>query len=273
MWSMKAYYKIGELSKIYDIGKDSLMYYEELGILKPSRDSNGYRLYSISDIWKLNLIKELRTLDVPMKRIKNYVDFRTVQNTKEMLYEEVELIDERIEELLRHKNNIQARLHNIEEVMKETAINQIREVYLPKRKAVILSADITRDADVDILMQKLQKEYETQFDIIGKKSIGAIFDQQAIENHQYNLFESVFCLLDEEEENYQLILEEGHYLVYTYRGPYKDNGLYIEEMLHYMDKKQYKPIGKTLEIYKIDIHETALEDEFTTEIQIPYEKK
>ena len=57
---MKDYYKIGEISKIYGIGRDSLMYYEEIGILNPFRDSNGYRLYSITDIWKLNLIKELR---------------------------------------------------------------------------------------------------------------------------------------------------------------------------------------------------------------------
>ncbi|MDL0195921.1 MerR family DNA-binding transcriptional regulator, partial [Clostridioides difficile] len=35
---MKDYYKIGEISKIYGIGRDSLMYYEEIGILRPVRD-------------------------------------------------------------------------------------------------------------------------------------------------------------------------------------------------------------------------------------------
>ena len=42
---MKDYYKIGEISKIYGIGRDSLMYYEDIGILKPFRDKNGYRMY------------------------------------------------------------------------------------------------------------------------------------------------------------------------------------------------------------------------------------
>ncbi|HBL5898494.1 TPA: MerR family DNA-binding transcriptional regulator, partial [Clostridioides difficile] len=37
---MKDYYKIGEISKIYGIGRDSLMYYEEIGILRPVRDIN-----------------------------------------------------------------------------------------------------------------------------------------------------------------------------------------------------------------------------------------
>ena len=56
---MKDYYKIGEISEMYDMSRDSLMYYEKLGIIEPTREDNGYRLYSVSDIWRLNLIKEL----------------------------------------------------------------------------------------------------------------------------------------------------------------------------------------------------------------------
>ncbi len=37
---MKNYYKISEISKLYNIGPDSLRYYEQLGILKPKRDTN-----------------------------------------------------------------------------------------------------------------------------------------------------------------------------------------------------------------------------------------
>ena len=47
---MKEYYKIGEISKLYSIGTDSLGYYEEIGILKPKRDDNGYRMYSINAV-------------------------------------------------------------------------------------------------------------------------------------------------------------------------------------------------------------------------------
>ena len=82
---MKDYYKIGEISKIYGIGRDSLMYYEDIGILKPFRDKNGYRMYKLSDIWRLNLIKELRSLNFPMKKIKEYLDDRNIESTKEIL--------------------------------------------------------------------------------------------------------------------------------------------------------------------------------------------
>ena len=54
---MKSYYKINEISKLYNIGVDSIRYYEELGILHPKRASNGYRQYTTHDIHRLTLTK------------------------------------------------------------------------------------------------------------------------------------------------------------------------------------------------------------------------
>ena len=69
---MKDYYKINEIARLYGIGVDSLRYYEKLGILKPRRDTNGYRLYNLKDMYKLNVIRDLRRLDFSMQQIKDY---------------------------------------------------------------------------------------------------------------------------------------------------------------------------------------------------------
>lgn len=61
---MKNYYKISEISKLYGIGVDSLRYYERLGILTPKRDTNGYRLYNLTDLYKLNIIRDLCNLTI-----------------------------------------------------------------------------------------------------------------------------------------------------------------------------------------------------------------
>lgn len=66
---MKNYYKINEISKLYNIGVDSLRYYEEIGILHPMRDKNRYRQYTTSDIYRLNMIRDLRNLGFSMKHI------------------------------------------------------------------------------------------------------------------------------------------------------------------------------------------------------------
>ncbi|MHC1750239.1 MAG: MerR family transcriptional regulator [Cellulosilyticaceae bacterium] len=273
MKKIKSYYKIGEISKIYGIGKDSLMYYEKLGILSPVREANGYRLYSLRDIWKLNLIKELRSLDFSMKRIKEYLDERTVEKTEEILNEEIKIIDDKIEELLNHKQNIESRLKSINVVKEQATLKGIKVTQMAERKALILNANITRDEDVDFLIQKLQKEYEEKFYILGNNNIGAIFNLDSINQGIYNEFKSVFCLLEDGDEIYNFKLPSAEYVVYSYRGSYINSKIALGEMFEFIKAKDYHIIGEPIEIYKIDIHETGLEKEFITEIQIPIRRQ
>ena len=266
---MKDYYKIGEISKIYGIGRDSLMYYEDIGILKPFRDKNGYRMYKLSDIWRLNLIKELRSLNFPMKKIKEYLDDRNIESTKEILNKEIILIDEKIEELLSYKQNIMKRLDTISYELKNLKLYEIELVYINKRKALELNANITKDEEFDFLIQKLQKDYENRFTILGNNNIGSSFCLDKIKQGIYNEFKSVFCFLEDEEEIYNIIFNEGYYLTLTYKGKYKNNKHYINKMFKYIEEKGYKIISDPIEIYKIDIHETEDINEFITEIQIP----
>lgn len=266
---MKEYYKIGEISKIYGIGRDSLMYYEELGILKPFRDNNGYRMYKISDIWILNLIKELRSLNFPMKKIKEYLDDRNIENTSKILNEEILLIDEKIEEFLQHKKNITKRLESIKEAQINLKLNHIELVHIGKRKALKLNADIKKDEEFDFLIQKLQKEYENRFSILGNNNIGSTFCLDKIKEGIYNEFKSVFCFLEEDEDIYNIIVDEGYYVTLTYKGTYKNNRYHLNDMFNYITDKGYKILRDPIEIYKIDIHETGNENEFITEIQIP----
>lgn len=266
---MKDYYKIGEISKIYGIGRDSLMYYEDIGILKPFRDKNGYRMYKLSDIWRLNLIKELRSLNFPMKKIKEYLDDRNIESTKEILNKEIILIDEKIEELLSYKQNIMKRLDTINDELRNLKLYEIDLVYINKRKALELNANVTKDEEFDFLIQKLQKDYENRFTILGNNNIGSSFCLDKIKQGIYNEFKSVFCFLEDEEEIYNIIFNEGYYLTLTYKGKYKNNKHYINKMFKYIEEKGYKIISDPIEIYKIDIHETEDINEFITEIQIP----
>ena len=266
---MKDYYKIGEISKIYGIGRDSLMYYEDIGILKPFRDKNGYRMYKLSDIWRLNLIKELRSLNFPMKKIKEYLDDRNIESTKKILNKEISLIDEKIEELLSYKQNIMKRLDTINDELRNLKLYEIDLVYINKRKALELNANITKDEEFDFLIQKLQKDYENRFTILGNNNIGSSFCLDKIKQGIYNEFKSVFCFLEDEEEIYNIIFNEGYYLTLTYKGEYKNNKHHINKMFKYIEERGYKIISDPIEIYKIDIHETEDINEFVTEIQIP----
>ncbi len=269
---MKDYYKIGEISKIYGFGKDSLIYYEEIGILKPDRDTNGYRMYSIQDIYRLNLIKELKGLGFSMKKIKEYLENRTLKTTEEILNEELSLTEIKIKELISQKNNIVNRLKSINESKKITDFENVELKYIKKRKAIELNANITRDEEFDFCVQKLQNEYEGRFDILGNNNIGSFFSEEALKKGMNNVFKSVFCLLDEDEEIYNITLEEGYYATFKYRGEYDENYKHLKKIEKFINENDLLAIGAPLEIYKIDIHETGNPEDFVTEIQVPVKK-
>ncbi len=266
---MKDYYTIGEISKIYDIGRDSLRYYEELGILNPLRDINGYRLYSMQDIWKLNVIKDLKNLDFSMKQIKAYLDDRTVESTKEMLNSQIHSIEKKIYELKKTQQNMSRRLENIESAYESSNLNTIEVIYIDERKALELNGKVSRDEEVDFLIKKLQKQHEDKLYLFGNKNIGATVSMEHIKNNIYNRYESVFFLLDSEDENYNLILDEGYYVTLIYRGSYEQSKIFIPRMLKFIEDNRFEVISGPIEIYKIDIHETSCTEEFITEIQIP----
>ena len=75
-------FKIGELSKLFDIGVDSIRYYEKVGILHPVRnDENNYRMYTIDDVRRLALIRELLGLSFSTDQIREYDEDRNVDST------------------------------------------------------------------------------------------------------------------------------------------------------------------------------------------------
>lgn len=71
----KKYLSIGDFSKLSDISRKNLIYYDTIGILKPIfTKENGYRYYSYNQLNEVSIIFALKDLDIPLKEIKNYLD-------------------------------------------------------------------------------------------------------------------------------------------------------------------------------------------------------
>ncbi|MEF9990463.1 MAG: MerR family transcriptional regulator [Romboutsia sp.] len=265
----RKYYKTGDLSKIYKLGRDSIKYYEKLGLLNPVRDSNSYRMYTIKDICNLNLIRELRSLDFSMQRIKEYIENRNIQSTKHMLKEEIELIEKKVDELNCHRNSLKNRLSSIEKCIEHTTFNRIELLYMNKRKALTVDSNVRFDENVDYLIQKLSEKFEDRFYILGNSNFGAVFNSESFSNNIFNNYKHTFYLLDENATNYNFILDEGYYVTYTYKGDYTQYCQVFDMLYKFIEINQYTILGDPIEIYKIDVYETSLEDEYVTQVQIP----
>ncbi len=64
--------RINQVEELVGITKKNIRFYEEQGLICPERDrNNGYREYNLEDVKKLNQIKLLRRLEVPIEEIRS----------------------------------------------------------------------------------------------------------------------------------------------------------------------------------------------------------
>lgn len=69
---MKEYYRIGEISQMFAIEISTLRYYDKVDLFKPTKVDlqSGYRYYHISQFSILAQIRTYRSLDIPIKTLK-----------------------------------------------------------------------------------------------------------------------------------------------------------------------------------------------------------
>lgn len=264
---MKNHYTISEISRLYGIGVDSLRYYERLGILHPQRGDNNYRLYNLKDMYKLNIIQDLRKLDFSMAQIREYLDSQTVDNTLDILHKEQALLDIQLQELKAKQQVIRDRISSLSSSGAIEADTFLLKT-LPKRLCVQLNARITRDEEMDFLIEKLLGKHEDKVRDLGNQTIGAFLSKEDLAKGISNVYNSVFFILDGETEEYDYALPAGQYLSYYYRGSYEQNARCLQHVLDYMKKNHLTAAGNPFELYEIDNRDTLKESEFLTEIQI-----
>ncbi len=264
---MKDYYKINEISKLYGIGADSLRYYERIGVLKPRRGENGYRLYSLKDIYKLNIIRDLRRLDFSMKQIKEYLDYQSIGNTLALLRNEQELIQKQLENLRTAKSAIRFRIDNLKALSEITAGSFMVKSF-PDRPCLQLNTEITRDEEADFAIKKLQWKHGNKVHDLGNQSIGAIPSMEDFYKGVYGVFHSVFFILEQKAKEYDFILPAGQYISYFYRGEYQQSPDRIREVLRYIKDNGKEILEGPYELYHIDNRYTMQPEEFLTEIQV-----
>ena len=105
----------GEFAKLCGVSKQTLLYYDRVGIFKPEYvRENGYRLYTYPQFETFNVIATLREMGTPIQEIKAYLDRRNPEAF-------IQLFE-------RQKAELEDTLQNLHRVhhMMETKINTTR---------------------------------------------------------------------------------------------------------------------------------------------------
>ncbi|MDK7925768.1 MAG: MerR family transcriptional regulator [Staphylococcus simulans] len=111
-------YSIQEVSEMKHISKSKLRYYEKHGLLMNiERNANNQRVYSETDIEIISLIQCLSLLNMPLKKIKYYVE--QLNENKAQISD---VLEAHLKVLKAEKDIIEMRIDVIEERLHRTKI-------------------------------------------------------------------------------------------------------------------------------------------------------
>ncbi len=114
------YFTAGELASMYGISKQSLLYYDKIHLLSPDFISpNGYRHYSITQYLDLEIIVNLRALDIPINDIQKYLQNRGREQLEEIFVKKDNVCQEIIRENQRIRKALSVITGKINEEQKE----------------------------------------------------------------------------------------------------------------------------------------------------------
>jgi DNA-binding transcriptional MerR regulator len=98
--------QVGELAKRAGMTVRTLHHYEQTGLLTPSaRSEAGYRLYNLSAVQRLHMIKALAQAGLELATIKDYLDRQTL-SLPELLTQQIETLNAQLRDVGRLRDRL-----------------------------------------------------------------------------------------------------------------------------------------------------------------------
>lgn len=81
---MKKYFSVGEAAKAVHTTSETLRHYDRIGLVKPSRKDEwtNYRYYTEQDIVRLNTVRALQLMDLPLQEIKKVLEYEDLEKNR-----------------------------------------------------------------------------------------------------------------------------------------------------------------------------------------------
>ncbi|BAY86317.1 transcriptional regulator [Calothrix parasitica NIES-267] len=153
-------YSIGEYSRIAQVSKRLLRYYDEIGLFQPIKidSQTGHRYYSASQLPELNRIIALKDLGLSLEQIRRFIkdDISLEEIQGMLLIKKAELEQQVLDELIRIRT-IESRLNQIKD-----QANHVRDVVIkqvPQQKIIGTRKIISNSEAADNLFWSLIKAF------------------------------------------------------------------------------------------------------------------
>ncbi|MGM9535572.1 MAG: MerR family transcriptional regulator [Intestinibacter sp.] len=272
---MKEFFTIGEISKLFNINKKTLRYYDEIDLFKPSYvdKNNKYRYYSIDQFECLETIQYMKELGLTLNKIKYHLNDLNLNSIIDSLEYQNQIIEEKISELKNMQMSINKKISQIKDATQRDILNQIRELDFEQRCVIEYREKISYK-DVELLVRKLAQVSSYKVSLTYG-DVGISVSKENLEKQLYEEYDSAFMMVEEGlyEKELIKIFPKAKYLSIRYNGYHEDAPKYYKKLRKYIDENNYEIIDDSIEIQLVDPSLITCESEMVTEIQIPVRRK
>lgn len=268
---MKEFFTIGEISKLFNINKKTLRYYDEIDLFKPSYvdKNNKYRYYSIDQFECLETIQYLKELGLTLNKIKYHLNTLNLTSIVDSLEYQKGIIREKIEELKHMEEKIDKKIIQIQDATQFKFIDEIRELDLEQRCTVEYRED-TSHKDVELLVRKLAQVSEYKIGLTYGE-VGVSISKKNLEDKLFDEYNSAFVIVEEgkyEKEQIK-VFPKAKYVSIRFNGYHEDAPKYYKILDKYINENNYEIIDESIEIQLVDPSLITHKSEMVSEIQIP----
>ena len=116
---MQDLFSIGELARYQKISKQTLIFYDKIGLFRPAwvDPDNGYRYYSASQIDDLDTILIMKKIGFSLAEIRAHMERYDLDSSLALFRRQLDVIDQKIQELRMIRSRVQSRCSQMESAL------------------------------------------------------------------------------------------------------------------------------------------------------------
>ena len=157
----RRYLTIGEAARKVGTTAETLRHYDRIGLVRPSMTDEwtSYRYYTDIDIVRLNTVKALQLMDLPLSEIRKVLEYDSLEQIIAFLDEAEHRADEKIAALERSKEKIRSAKADYKSKLRWSMNDDGISVKEIQERTILLSDTLTQPT-LDNLWDYLRHFYE-----------------------------------------------------------------------------------------------------------------
>ncbi|MCK1994755.1 MerR family transcriptional regulator [Peribacillus muralis] len=266
------YFTTGEFAKLCNVKKQTLIHYDEIGLLTPDiKNDKGYRYYSYQQYEVFSVISLLKEFNMPLKEIKRFLTNRSPLELIQLFKEKSLELEKKIRNLHRMQKIIETKISLTEKAlcMDDSQIT----LKLEEEEQLFLSKGILNSSDAEFLKATSdfidfcnENEFYTGF------PIGAMISKERIIDGDHDNYSFLYTKVNDIHPSLAFhVKPKGLYIVAYHKGSYENISETYKRIIRFMEHENLNIKAFAYEEYILDEVSVKGYENYLTQIMVEVE--